>query len=94
MGEVIGKTSTIGESADAKETQSASESEHSGPRNLQEQTEKWSNPLRRVLVLSFFVPFAMLVGALFGRPLDDWTVRAVLRQSTALFTASLRFLCR
>ena len=94
VGEVIGKTSSIGKSSDTKKTPSASESEYSGLRNLQEQKEKWSNLLRWVLVLSFFIQVAMLVGVLVGRPLDDWTVRAVLLQFTAMFIASLRFLFR
>lgn len=70
------------------------ESEYAGLRNLQEQKEKWSNLLRWVLISSFFIQIAMLVGVLLGRALDDWTVRAVLLQFTAMFIAALRFLFR
>lgn len=70
------------------------ESEYAGLRNLQEQKEKWSNLLRWVLILSFVIQAVMLVAVLFGRPLDDWTVRAVLLQFTAMFIAALRFLFR
>lgn len=73
---------------------SAQPSEYSGLRDLQKQKEKWSNLLRRVLILSFLIQAALLGALLFGRPLDDWTVRAVLLQFTAMFIASLRFLFR
>ena len=91
-GRLLQKASEVG--ATDEGASPTSESKYTGLRDLQKQKEKWSNLLRRVLVLSFVIQVAMLVAALFGRPLDDWTVRAVLLQFTAMFIASLRFLFR
>lgn len=92
-GRLLQKASEVG---DTDETTSAGTqpSKYSGLRDLQKQKEKWSNLLRWVLILSFLIQAALLGALLFGRPLDDWTIRAVLLQFTAMFIASLRFLFR
>lgn len=92
-GRLLQKASEVGDT-DETTSAGAQPSKYSGLRDLQKQKEKWPNLLRWVLILSFLIQAALLVALLFGRPLDDWTIRAVLLQFTAMFIASLRFLFR
>lgn len=92
-GRLLRKASEI-EDPDEATSRRAQPSKYAGLRDLQKQKEKWSNLLRWVLIRSFLIQAALLVALRFGRLLDDWTIRAVLLQFTAMFIASLRFLFR